>query len=757
VCNGSIDQEWTLETGLFVNLLVTTFVSGSPTSGRIEDQMQSGKGGGKTIRHRAILLGISLLWMVPAFPQTRTGRVSCRIGGPGFDPTPVQIPSVVGRPSRRITSLDLVTIRDLKGVQVSPDGKSVAFVVSQAVYKSNSYRTGLFLIGTEPGSKAVSLGSAGPPRWNDIGEYLPEPPSWSPDSRYITYRLKRGETWQVWRWNRKGGGPVQLTHSRYNVESFRWRRDGKSIIFEVERPRDPEDARRLSERGILYDGSIDPSNGKPIVDAELHKEPVERETWIYELATGKESKATAQEIARDGIWHKDWEDNTQRNIYMEKPSPDGKALAFTRWLDDEERKSRRRFNSLFVRPAGGGQSIDLTAGMDVSSIPEFWWAADGSQIYFQATFNGGRPPSFYVVASRGGSARELVRFDGWFSQSSLDAKTTLAAGVRGNTTIPDEVAVADLKTGAIRTLVNVNPEFNKIHLSPVARIEWKTEDGEIVSGYLIKPLDYEAGKTYPLIVTTYRAGQGFQRGAVGDEYPMQVFAANGFAVLAFNVGLTPGFESGNFEEAKKIWFSLIPSLEAAVKVAQDMGIADPLRKGITGLSYGERIVDFVISHSDLFQAGIASGLGFDDPYTFYLLGSNQKAQTQLGLGGWPEGASSARWREVSPALNAQHVKAPLLVNAAESEFRRGLQFYLALKEFRKPVEVFVYPDESHEKNQPKHRFEIYQRNLDWFRFWFKGEEDSGLAKAKQYKRWRELRKLNQENENISSGPPTALH
>jgi len=682
----------------------------------------------------------------------KPNRIQAETRGPGFDPTPVQIPSVLDGARRPLTSMDLLTIRDLKGVQISPDGKSVAFVVSQAVYKTNSYRTGLFVVGTAMGSKPRSLGSAGPPRWNFVGEYPPdEPPSWSPDSRYITYRLKRTGTWQIWRWNREGGEPVQLTHNSYDVQSFKWWPDGSRIMFETENRRDPEEARHLAERGILYDENVDARTCQPIVDSELQREPLERKTWIYSVANGKESKATAEETRGYPIWQKASKDLKDRDISVGKVSPDGKTLAFTRFLSNEERKARRAYSSLFVRPVSAGQPIDLISGMGVSWVGDFWWSSDGSQVYFQGGLNDGLPPSLYVVASGGGNARELAHFDVWFGRYSVDAETALAAGIRGTTTTPDEVAVVDLKTGAIRTLVNVNPEFEKIHLSPVSRIEWKNKDGEIDFGYLIKPLNYEPGKTYPLIVTSYRVIQGFQRGAVGDEYPMQVFAANGFAVLAIDVGPAPGFEWGNFEEAKKIWFSLIPNLGAAVKVAENMGFVDPSRKGITGLSYGQRIVDFMISHSDLFQAGIASGLGSDDPYSYYIEGG-QKAYAMYGLGGLPEGETSVRWREVSPALNAKRVKAPLLVNAADSEFRTGLQFYTTLKELGKPVEVFLYPDEFHVKNQPKHRFEIYERNVDWFRFWFKGEEDADPAKAEQYARWRELRKLQGNNQKSVTQP-----
>lgn len=60
---------------------------------------------------------------------------------------------------------------------------------------------------------------------------------------------------------------------------------------------------------------------------------------------------------------------------------------------------------------------------------------------------------------------------------------------------------------------------------------------------------------------------------------------------------------------------------------------------------------------------------------------------------------------------------------------------------RHRVAALLLLDELHTINQPVHRYEIYERNLDWFRFWLQGEQDPDPAKAEQYKRWRELRKM----------------
>ncbi len=84
--------------------------------------------------------------------------------------------------------------------------------------------------------------------------------------------------------------------------------------------------------------------------------------------------------------------------------------------------------------------------------------------------------------------------------------------------------------------------------------------------------------------------------------------------------------------------------------------------------------------------------------------------------------------------------APVLFQPAASEYLIGMQFYTRLKQLGKPVEMIIYPDEGHIKHQPKHRLLVYQRNVDWMRFWLQEYEDPDPSKREQYARWRQLRR-----------------
>jgi len=648
----------------------------------------------------------------------------------GFDPRPVTIPEVSRENPRPITIDDLMAMRDLKGMSVSPDGKSVAYVVTQAVVETNSYRSALFVVGTEKGSIVKNLGSAGPARWDVYGQ-LDVAPQWSPDSQYISYLLKEGGTWQVWRWRREGGAPEQLTHNTLDVRDFRWSPDGAKIFFTTTDPPDLEDARRKAEEGIVWDGSIIASRGRPIMQWVLEGLPKKSQLWIYNVADKTEHRATTEEETT----YKHFQDRP-KDISPTRPfkiSPSGDAGYISVVQDPKE----YFYYSWRIYVKHGNERPVAVTPLSTNYIQDFWWSNDGREIYFVQ--RAGVRASLYSMPARGGAAREIVKTEDLIHSCSFDDQRLIAACIRENPTKPPELVLINPRDGEMRTVADVNPEFRNIALSPATKLEWTNKYSVKTYGYLVKPTNYDPNKRYPLIVTTYRSG-AFLRGATGDEYPIQLFAANGFVVLDFDAAPLP--VDSDFKTNMLRWYSPVASFQSAFEILEKMGLVDPTRRGLSGLSYGADITEYAISHTDLFHAAITSGASGRDPLFYYLSGSSGAKLFDGWIGGWPEGRAASNWQELSPALNARKVNAALLINATDREYVGGLQFYTALKEYRKPVEMVVYPDEGHLKSQPKHRYAIYQRNIDWFNFWLQDKEDPDPRKKDQYERWRALRDQN---------------
>jgi len=107
-----------------------------------------------------------------------------------------------------------------------------------------------------------------------------------------------------------------------------------------------------------------------------------------------------------------------------------------------------------------------------------------------------------------------------------------------------------------------------------------------------------------------------------------------------------------------------------------------------------------------------------------------------GLGSPSE--TPERWKVLSPVFNLDNIRAPILMQTPEQEYVYGLDYEIPLiREHR--ADLYVFPNEPHQKFQPKHKLAVYERNLDWFRFWLQGYEDPAPSKVAQYIRWRAMR------------------
>jgi dipeptidyl aminopeptidase/acylaminoacyl peptidase len=177
---------------------------------------------------------------------------------------------------------------------------------------------------------------------------------------------------------------------------------------------------------------------------------------------------------------------------------------------------------------------------------------------------------------------------------------------------------------------------------------------------------------------------------------------------------------------------------------------------ITGLSNGAAHVNYAIIHSDLFAAAIASSCEFS-PSGRVLSGASGEStrdyRRTIGAGSYP-GPHGFIFPQLSLSLNASRINTPLLVNASDHEHPSALAEVVALIEAGKAVEMVVYPKEGHIKWHPAHRASIYERNIDWLKFWLQNLEDDDQSKAAQYSRWNELRRQRHSSKSHSTGTGT---
>jgi hypothetical protein len=248
-----------------------------------------------------------------------------------------------------------------------------------------------------------------------------------------------------------------------------------------------------------------------------------------------------------------------------------------------------------------------------------------------------------------------------------------------------------------------------------------------------------------LIVIQYES-RGFLRGGTGDEFPIQAFANNGFAVLSLQRPAPVGAISQpkDYIEIDRINLqefadrrNVLSVIELGVTRLIERGIVDPKAIGITGLSDGSSTVQFAALNSGLFSAAIISGCCWERGQTALLGPAVASRYARIGWPGVSDPGTSF-WSRMSLAQNARHVAFPMLFSMADEEFRMALESFTALREVGKPADLYVFPGEHHIKWQPAHRLAAYQRAIDWFRYWLRGEVPAAGRRRDEVIRWQAM-------------------
>lgn len=456
--------------------------------------------------------------------------------------------------------------------------------------------------------------------------------------------------------------------------------------------------------------------------------------WVdYDIAVVGPAEATVTVlVATDSMWE-----------HGPAWSPDGKRLAFLSQFNIPLNTTGSR-SAIGIVDLETGKIRYVARGKTGASAEQLWWVQHGVALAFESATAGGQRrerSGVYAVELPAGAVRRLTPAEDHISNCGPVVHERIAC-VRQNSNVPPDPVVVDLATGQSRAVATANPEAAEVIRGEVTELRWANKFGVETNGYLIRPFNYVAGHRYPLVLILY----GFQgRFVAGAEwitnYPAQALAREGFAVVMWNYPRWDDWPGNNFDRASVAdGYGPLSSLENAVNALVTQGLVDAHRVGIMGLSHGGYLTEFALTHSSQFHVASIANDGDFNPGIYWLLGTQaHRVLYEKFLGGPPYGATLANWLTYSPALNANRVGAPVLMETDGEETLFGLETFTALRQHHVPVELVIYPDDSHVLSQPRHRLASMQRNLEWFSFWLLGCEDPDWAKQEQYARWRRMR------------------
>lgn len=695
--------------------------------------------------------------------------VAAKAAGPA-----IVIPDHIEGPKRNITTEDLARLRDIDSLSLSNDGERFAILVRQAAPETNSYRTAWFA-GAVAGGALTYLGDGGETRLlvkangHAVGDIAGSLSRWSPDDRTIAYMVRKDGQVQLWTSRTDGQGQSQATHNAADVRDFAWSEDGASLYFQVGSTRAELAAQaeakarsgyRLQDFDVVYRALGRKPPALPL-ETKLTVWRIGADGSDERPATTAERAAFEAALARQFDAKKGGVESDIYKISAALGPPVRRGDGAAAWLEraDPSQDGPLPVARLRAVLKEGDKPIVCEAPACAGQfIMKVWWSKNGRDVVF-LSLDGRTETSFSLYAWRPttGALRTLTSGpDHVLRECALAGRAVVC--LRETPLEPRYVAAFDVATGAMTKVANVNPEMANFKLGRVERIEWDSDPradefrySPRSNGFILYPPGYDPKRSYPVFVAPYTAG-GFLRGDVGDEHPLLVYSANGFIVLnSSRPQQSRQFSSNDFvanirrlydpKEGYPHLSIFVDSTFRGMDLAMTRANIDPARVGIGGVSHGAFVPLLMMQQRDRFAAlSVASGSWSQIEYYFLKL---PEPYGDRPLTNFPEDADF--WAPLDLSQHLDTIEAPILFQMADAEVATTGILIRRMVDARLPVEAFSFPDELHIKWQPAHRLAIYNRNLDWFRFWLQDVEDPDPGKVDQYARWRKLRELQCKN------------
>ncbi|MBK8944214.1 MAG: S9 family peptidase [Ignavibacteriae bacterium] len=422
--------------------------------------------------------------------------------------------------------------------------------------------------------------------------------------------------------------------------------------------------------------------------------------FILNLADIKDNESTPYKKISNSLG------NDNQPIY----SPDGKYIAFCS-MERAGFESDKQRIILYNRNLN--IEIDLTSSIDLSA-GEIIWSHDAKFIYFTAAntiYN-----SIYRIDI---STKEL------FTIAEKVDVSTITLSPNGDkiffknqkSNLPYEIFSIDINGKNLKQITNINAELlSKIEMIPIETFWAEGAEDAKVQSILVKPPFFNPNIKYPLMFLIHGGPQGHWTDDFHYRWNTQMFAAQGYVVVATNPRGSFGYGQKFTDEISqdwggKVYTDLMNSLDYAIN---NYDFIDSQNIFAAGASYGGYMINWIAGHTNRFNALICHAGVFN-------LESMYGTTEELWFPEWENGGTPWENRELykkwSPHNYLQNFKTPMLVIHGEYDFRvpigQAMELFTSLQRVGVKSRFLYFPDEYHFVTKPQNAKLWWNTIYDW--------------------------------------------
>ena len=644
----------------------------------------------------------------------------------------------------------LMQLTRISDPQISPDGRTVAFTAQTVDLDGNKKPQAIYTVPVDGGT----------PRQIANTGAVNERPRWSPDSKRIAFISDRGGSSQIWIMNADGTAATQVTRLSTEAGGVLFSPDGKSLVFTSDvYPDCSDDACNQSRiddetkskvkariyTSLLYrhwtkwqgkrrshllvttpagappkdltpgdrdvppfslggpdDYAISPDGSEVcyVSVADTPATSTNSDLYVVPIAGGPAKKVTINPGA----------DNSPQY------SPDGKYIGYRAQFRAGYESDRWR---LLLLERSSGRVINLTENLD-RWVNSFAWSPDSTRLFFTNEDRGRQSIQFLPVT--GGAARIAVSGESTLDdiQFSPDGKTMIYTEQNGSH--PVEIYRASSGGGAAVPLTKLNDRvLGERQLTALEEFSVEGAERVRVSGFLVKPPNFNPETKYPALMLIHGGPQGAWGESWTYRWNAQVFAAAGYVVVMPNIRGSTGYGQKFIDEINNDWGGrAYDDLMAATDYVAKLPYVDPNKMAAAGASYGGYMIDWVLGHTQRFKALVTHDGVYD---LRSMAGETEELWFPIWeFSGMPWNSFDvyARW---SPSAFVKEFRTPTLVVHGELDYRvpvgQGLQLFTALQMQKIPSKLLLFPDEGHWVLKPQNSVLWYNTVIDWIDSWTK--------------------------------------